>query len=77
MRREGVLTTSLFNICMDCVLGRVEDQSHSGALVWSITFTDLDFVDDAVLFTESPKILVIAVEETGRREKQMVVNFSR
>ena len=39
--RQGLLVLSLFNTCMDWLLGRVMDQSHCGASVSTIEITDL------------------------------------
>ena len=41
---------SLFNTCMDWILGRVVDQSHGGASVGNTKITGLVFADDAVMF---------------------------
>ena len=48
--RQGSVLPSLFNTCMDWVLGRVVDQSHCGGSVSNTNITDLVFADDAVIF---------------------------
>ena len=58
VRQGCVLAPSLFNACMDWVLGRVVDQSHCGASVGNTKITDLVFADDAVIFAETLEILV-------------------
>ena len=45
-----MLVPSLFNTCMDWVLGRVVEQSHCGASVSNTKITDLVFADDAAIF---------------------------
>ncbi|KAG2457707.1 KI26B protein, partial [Polypterus senegalus] len=48
---EGVfLNTTLLSACMDWVLGRVVGSSGHGVSVGEERLTDLDFVDDAVIF---------------------------
>ena len=53
VRQGCVLAPSLFNTCMDWVLGRVADQSHCGASVGNTKITDLVLADDTVIFAES------------------------
>ena len=61
--KQGCLfAPSLFNTCMDWVLGRVVDQSHCEASVSNTQITDLVFADDALIFVESLEVLVIALE---------------
>ncbi len=49
VRQGCVLAPSLFNTCIDWVLGKIVDQSHCGASVGNARVTDLVFADDAVL----------------------------
>ena len=62
VRQGCILAPSLFNTCMGWVPGRVVDQSHCGASVGNTKITDLVFANDAVIFTESLKVLVMALE---------------
>ena len=62
VRQGCVLAPSLFNTCMDWVMGRAVDQSHCGACIGNTRITDLDFADDAVIFAESLEVLVSALE---------------
>merc|ERR1712035_150031 len=48
VRQGCVLAPSLFNTCMDWVMGRVADQSHCGASVGNSKISALVFADDAV-----------------------------
>ena len=57
-----MLVISLFNTCMDWVLGRVVEKSHCGASVGNTEITDLVFADDAAIFAESLEVLVMALE---------------
>ena len=57
-----MLAPSLFNTCMDWVLGRVVEESHCGASVGNTKITDLVFADDTPIFAESLEVLVMALE---------------
>ena len=46
VRQGCVLAPSLFNTCMDWVLGRVVKQSHCGASVGNTVIIGLVFADD-------------------------------
>ena len=56
-----VLTSSLFNTCMDWILGRVVDKSRCEASVSNTNITFLLFANDVVIFTESLEVLVMAL----------------
>ena len=63
VRQGCVLAPSLFNTCMDWVLGRVVEQSHCGASVGNTKITDLVFADDAAM--QSLEVLVMEVKPLG------------
>ena len=50
VRQGCALAPSLFNTCMDWVLGRVVEQSHCGASDGNTKITNLVFADDAAIF---------------------------
>ena len=62
VRQGCVIAPSLFNTCMDKVLSTVVDQSHCGASVSNTNITDFVFADNAVIFTESLEVLMMALE---------------
>merc|ERR1712035_25095 len=70
------LAPSLFNTCMDWVLGRDTDQSHCGASVCNTMVTDLVFADDAVILAESLEVLVIALEVLHEEAKPLGLKVS-
>ena len=76
VRQGCVLAPSLFNTCMDWVLGRVVDQSHCGASVGNTKVTDLVFADDAVLLAESLEVLVMALEALHEEAKPLGLKVS-
>lgn len=62
VRQGCVLAPTLFNTCMDWVLGRVADQGLCKVSIGECEITDLVFADDAVLLAESLDNLVKALE---------------
>lgn len=76
VRQGCVLAPSLFNTCMDWVLGRAVDQSHCGASVGNTTVTDLVFADDAVILAESLEVLVLALEALHEEAKPLGLQVS-
>ena len=63
-----MLAPSLFNTCMDWILGRAEEQSHWGAFVGNTKVTNLVFADDAAMFAQS---LVMALEALHEEVKPL------
>ena len=57
LRQGFVLAPTLFNTCMDHVLGRMSDKLGCGESVATVRITDRDFADDAVLFAETTEVL--------------------
>ncbi|KAG0725535.1 Alpha-N-acetylglucosaminidase [Chionoecetes opilio] len=76
MRLGCVLAPSLFNTCMDWVLGKVVDQSDCGASLGNTKITDLVFADDAVIFAESLEVLVMALEALHKEAKPLGLEVS-
>ena len=61
--RQGFIPApSLFNTCVNWILGRIVDQSHCRASVGNSNITDLVFADDAVIFAKSLEVLVMALK---------------
>ena len=76
VRQSCVLAPSLFNTCMDSVLGRVVEQSHCVASVGNTEIIDLVFADDAVVFVESLEVLVMALEALQEEAKPLEIQVS-
>ena len=76
VRQGCVLAPSLFNTCMDWVLGRVVEQSHCGVSVGNTKITDLVFADDAAIFAESLEVLVMALEALHEEVKPLGLKVS-
>lgn len=76
VRQGCVLAPSLFNTCMDWILGKVVDRSHCGASVGNTRVTDLAFADDAVILAESLDVLVVALEALNEEAKPLGLKVS-
>ena len=76
VRQGCVLAPSLFNTCMDWVLGGAVDRSRCGADIGNTRITDLDFADDAVIFAESLEVLVLALEALHEGAKPLGLQVS-
>ncbi len=76
VRQGCVLAPSLFNTCMDWVLGKVTDQSHYGASVGNSKVSNLVFADDAVILAESLDVLVMALEILHEEAKPLGLEVS-
>ena len=74
VRQGCVLAPSLFNTCMDWVLGRVVEQSYCGASIGNTKITDLVFADDAD--DESLEVLVVALEALHEEVKPLGLKVS-
>ena len=61
---------------LDLPLGKVVDQSHSGAIFGNTKITDLVFADEAVFHAESLNILVLALEALYKKVKLFVLQVS-
>ena len=53
VRQGCVLALSLFSACIDWILGMMSERSSFGAPFGKVKISDLDFADDAVIFTET------------------------
>ena len=71
VRQRCVLALSLFNTCMDWVLGKVVDQSHCGASVGNNKISDLVSDDDAIILAVSIEVLVMAFEALHEETKPL------
>lgn len=58
VRQGCVLAPSIFNTCIDWVLGRTVDQNYCRASVSNTRVTDI-FTDDAVMFAEWLEVVVL------------------
>ena len=76
VRLGCVLAPTLFNTCMDWVLGRVADRGHCGVSFGEVKITDLDFADDAALLAESLDNLVAALEALNEETQPLGLQVS-
>ena len=62
VHQECVLAPTLFSSCMDWIIRRMLERSSCSASFGNVKISDLDFADDAVIFTETLDILLGALE---------------
>ncbi|KAG2469596.1 TMED6 protein, partial [Polypterus senegalus] len=65
------------DVIQDWVLGKVLGSSGCGASVGEETFTDLDFADDAVIFTESMEALIGLLEGLSEESECLGLESSK
>ncbi|XP_069994134.1 uncharacterized protein [Penaeus vannamei] len=75
LRLRGIptrtISKSVYCTCMDWILGRATVQSHCGAILGNIKVTDLDFVDDVAILSESLETLVVALDAFSNQAKSL------
>ena len=76
VRQGCVLAPTLFSACMDWILGRMLERSSCGASFGNVKISDLDFADDAVVFAETPDILLGALEVLNEESKPLGLRVS-
>ena len=76
VRQGCVLAPSLFGVCMDWVMGRTVDQGFRGASFGEARFTDLDFTNDAVIFAETARDLVLFLEALALESESLGLRVS-
>ena len=63
MAAQGcVLAPTLFSACIDWILGRMSERLGWGASFGNVQISDLDFVDNAVIFEETLGIFLGALK---------------
>ena len=72
-----MLAPSLFNTCMNWVIGRGVEQSHCGASVSNTEITDPVFADEATIFAESLEVMVMVLEALHEEVKPLGLKVSR
>ena len=73
--RQGCALTN-FNTCMDHVLVRMSEKSGCRVPFGTVRITDLDSVDDAVIFAETPEILREALESLSEEAEPLGLQVS-
>ena len=76
VRQGRVLVPTLFSTCMDWILGRMSERSSCGASFGNVKIYDLDFADDAVIFTETLDILLGALEVLNNESEPLGLRVS-
>ena len=76
VRQGCVLAPTLFITYMDWILGRMSERSSCGASCGNVKISDLDFADDAVIFSETLDILLGALEVLNEKSQPLGLRVS-
>ena len=76
VRQGCVLAPTRFSTCMDWILGRMLERSSCGASFGNVKISDLDFADDAVIFAETPDILLGALKVLNEESEPLGLRVS-
>ena len=76
VRQGCVLAPTLFNTCMDWIMGKVVRQSQCGATLGETKVTDLDFADDVAILSESLETLVAVLDAFTNEAKPLGLEVS-
>lgn len=76
VRQGCVLVLTLFNTCMEWIMGRAVTQSQCGATLGDIKVTDLDFADDVAILSDSLETLVAALDAFSKEGKPLGLKVS-
>ena len=76
MRQGCVLAPTLFNTCIDWVMGETVGKTDCGVSMGDATITDLDFADDIVIFAETLEALVTALDTLSIESRPLGLKVS-
>ena len=76
VRHVCVLARTLFNTCMDHVLGRMSEKSDCGVSFGTVRMNDLDFAEDAVIFAETTEVLAGALGSLSKEAEPLGLRVS-
>ena len=76
MRQRCVLAPTLFNTCIDWVMGETVRNTDCGISLGEATITDLDFADDIVIFAETLEALVAALDTLSMESEPLGLKVS-
>ena len=65
VRQGRVLAPTLFNTCIDHVMGSMSEKSGCGVSFGTVRITEIDFADDVVIFAETTDVLAGAFNSLG------------
>ena len=71
-----VLAPTLFSTCVDWIMGRMSERSSCHASFGNAKISDLDFADDAVIFAETPDILLGTLEVMNEESEPLGLRVS-
>ena len=76
VRQGCVLIPTLFNTCMDHLLGRMSEKTGCGMSFGTVRITDLDFADDAVILAKTTEVLAGALDSLSEEAEPLRLRVS-
>ena len=76
VRQGCLLAQTLFNTCMDHILGRMSEKSGCGVSFGTVRISDLHFADDAVIFAETTEVLPGALDSLSEEAEPLGLRVS-
>ena len=76
VRLGCVLSPTLFNTCIDWVMGETVRKTDCGISLGEATITDLDFADDIVIFSETLEDLVATLDTLSMESEPLGLKVS-
>ena len=67
---------TLFSTCVDWILGSISERTSCGASFGNVKISDLDFADGAVIFAETPDIILGALEVLNEESEPLGIRVS-
>ena len=76
MRQGCALAPTLFNTCIDWVMGQTVEKTDCGISLGEATITDLDIADDILIFAETLEVLAGALNTLSTETKPLGLKVS-
>ena len=76
VRQVCVLAPTIFNTCVDWVMGETVGKTNLGTSLEEAMITDLVLAYNIVIFTEMPEILVYTLETLSSKSKPLGLKLS-
>ena len=76
VRQGCVLAPTLFNTCIDWVMGETVEKTDCGISLGEDKITDLDFADDVVIFAETLEVLVHTLDTLSLESEPLGLKVS-
>ena len=76
MKQGCFLAPTLFNTCIDWVMGETEGKTDCGISLVEATITDHNFADDIVIFADTLEALMVSLDTLSTESKPLGLKVS-